>query len=531
MEFRMNDLAAPRRALRSVVTIALALAGARCGDLDTFLPASQPGRPSGVLDGTVVYHGALPCTERGHIVGAAVVLIFDTKKLPPPDGTGSGAASLATADGDELFASVRGRLTFRADGSRWCPADDAAWVTVSAPWIAAPMDPGVYQLRGFFDRDGDFDPIFSIANLPTAGDVAGGAIENATEALGGARPIYREIALGTLRTDGSRVIPPDGARIGSIVVTLALPLPLERPIFYPKRVTDETAVKNTNPRAVTMPSDFQLAVAGGVDPSAIERSFIRLTLGAGVDPSEADVASRSPLGLPTKSPAPFFFVNWQDVNGDGVLSINDDHIADSNLLPSLFPLAVFSRLSAGSDLVRASDPQILLQGITLYQSVAGTVFSKSTLAEQVNELVVALRPAAVCLPDDPSRTGALVVTHERDGAGSPIVAEEGLMKAALKAQFKRPFELVYGCLPEGRYAMNLIYGTGQAWTLPNEAGVCAATEPASMDGTQCVEPTKGTKVTRARLASQNAVLTIGPPTDASSCKALPAACLAATKAR
>lgn len=523
----MNAMDAPRRAAPTVLTIALTLAGASCGDVDTFLPAGQPGSPSGVLDGTVIYSGALPCTEGGHIVGAAVVLVFDTKKLPPPEGTGSGAVSLAVAGGDELFASVRGRLTFNANGSRWCPPDDAALVNVSAPWTAAPIDPGIYQIRGFYDRDGNFDPSFSIANLPTRGDVAGGAIENAAEALAGARPVYREIAIGALRADGSRAIPPEGARIGSIVVNLALPLPLERPVFYPKQVIDETPVKNSDPRAVKMPSDFQLA---GVDPSAIEKSLIRLTLGAGVDPSEADVASRSPFGLPTKSPAPFFFVNWQDANGDGALSLKDDHIADSPLLPSLFPLAVFSRLTEKNDLLPASDPQVILQGITLYQSVASTVLSNPKLAAKVDELVVALRPAAVCLPADPSRAGTLVVTHESDGAGNPVIADKDFAKKALEDQFKRPIDLVYGCLPEGRYAMNLIYGTGQAWTVPNEAGICGPTEPASSDGKQCVEPTKDRQATRARLASQSAVLTIGPPTNASACKALPSACLPATKA-
>ena len=523
----MNAIDAPRRRAPTVLTIALALVGASCGDVDTFLPAGQPGSPSGVLDGTVVYSGALPCTERGHILGAAVVLVFDTKKLPPPDGTGSDAVSLAVAGGDELFASVRGRLTFNANGSRWCPADDAALVNVSAPWTASPIDPGVYQIRGFYDRDGNFDPSFSIAKLPTRGDVAGGAIENAAAALAGARPLYREIAVGALRSDGSRAIPKEGARIGSIVVNLGLPLPLERPIFYPKQVIDETTAKNRDARAIKMPSDFALS---SVDPATIENSLIRLTLGAGVDPSEADVASRSPFDLPTKSPAPFFFVNWQDVNGDGVRSRDNDHVVESLLLPSLFPLAVFSRLTEKNDLLPASDPQVVLQGITIYQSFLQTATSMPDLAAKVDELVVALRPAAVCLPADPSRAGVLVVTHQLDGIGNPVIPDEGYAKAVLKAQFKRPIDLVYGCLPEGRYAMNLIYGTGQAWTVPNEAGICGPTEPASSDGKQCEEPTKDTKATRARLASQSAVLTISPPGDPSACKALPPACLAATKA-
>jgi hypothetical protein len=33
-----------------------------------------------------------------------------------------------------------------------------------------------------------------------------------------------------------------------------------------------------------------------------------------------------------------------------------------------------------------------------------------------------------------------------------------------------------GCLPTGRYQINIVYPTGQAWTTPNETGSCAAAE-------------------------------------------------------
>jgi hypothetical protein len=32
------------------------------------------------------------------------------------------------------------------------------------------------------------------------------------------------------------------------------------------------------------------------------------------------------------------------------------------------------------------------------------------------------------------------------------------------------------CIPPGRYAINVVYATGQAWTVPNEAGHCAIGE-------------------------------------------------------
>jgi hypothetical protein len=37
-------------------------------------------------------------------------------------------------------------------------------------------------------------------------------------------------------------------------------------------------------------------------------------------------------------------------------------------------------------------------------------------------------------------------------------------------------EIKQGCLPKGRYAITLVYPTGQAWTVPNEIGGCAPSE-------------------------------------------------------
>jgi len=512
--------------------LALPLAAAGCGDPDQFLPPGQAGGPKGVLDGTVTYSGPLPCTENNHVIGAAVLLVFDVRALPPPEGLGTSAASLATVGGDELFAGVRGRLTFKTDKTRWCPAASTPPVIVSASFAAAPLDAGNYQIRGFYDYDGDFDPVFSIANLPTKGDIGGGAIDNAAEVLLGKPPRYREIALGALK-NGVRVIPPDGARIGGIAVTLALPLPLERPIFFPKAVKDMTPspAPNTDPFNVKMPSDFQLETFSTASPANTEKSFIRLVLGAGVALDEADVASKKPFNLPTVMPPPFMFYTWQDANGDGKLDKTTDHVPDSDQIPSLFPLSIFTLLSDGSDLVRQPDPTVVMQGLTLYKSLFDTALSAPTLSEPLPEAIVALRPAALCLPADPKNGGVLVITHKTDKNNNLIVADEGALSAALSAQFHRPVTISYGCLPQGRYAMNLVYGTGQAWTVPNEAGVCAKSEPMTADGkTCCTMLTADNKSCikdapqRPRLASQGVVLTVDKPTDATYCKPLPEAC-------
>jgi hypothetical protein len=71
--------------------------------------------------------------------------------------------------------------------------------------------------------------------------------------------------------------------------------------------------------------------------------------------------------------------------------------------------------------------------------------------------------------------------------------------------------------------MNLIYGTGQAWTVPNEAGVCAHNELSTDGDKTCgVAP-----AVRPVLPSQDVWLTIGKPTHADYCqtRATPLECL------
>lgn len=486
-----------RLALAAAATCALG-----CAEPDLFLPPSQAGGPMGVLDGAVTYTGPLPCTAGGRVTGVAALFAFDARLLPPPDGVGTTAASFVAVTGEALFAGVRERLTFDPDGAPWCPGAKAAPATVSAPFSIGPLPAGDYQVRGFYDHDGDFDPAFSIANLPTAGDVGGGAIENAAGVLAGEPPSYRAIGLGEVQRDGTRRIPEDGARVEGVAVTLGLPIEAERPIFHAAAVLDPTK-KNEDPRRVVLPSDFQLDVFDPAQVAATEASLVRLRLAAGVAKDEAAAAAQVPFRFPTKDPS--FLVTRQDVNRDGVLD-GADHVPDSALVPSLYPLSVFARLGGG--------PTVILQGLTIAESLASTALSAPTLHATKPEVVVGLRPSVVCL--DPLATKAravLVVTHETDRAGHPVIADPKAVTGALAAQLGRPVDLVYGCLPEGRYSMNLVYGTGQAWTTPNEAGVCAPSEPAS-----------GARVcgSRARLPSQDAWLTIGPPGDAAYCKKRPA---------
>ncbi|WP_394841138.1 hypothetical protein LZC95_29215 [Pendulispora brunnea] len=496
---------------RMLAMVLGSLAFAACDDPDIFLASDQVGQPAGALEGTVTYTGMLPCTEGGHVLGTANLLVLDVRLLPPPEGVGRSAASFNVVAGDTLFASVRGALTFQPNGARWCPDPATPPVTVSATWSVGPLAGGVYQVRGFFDRDGNFDPSFSISNLPTRGDVAGGAIENIAEVAAGRPPRYRQLPLGEQESPGVWQIGPDGAKIGEIAVTLGLPLPTERPIFHSREVLNPKPVPNDNPLQVVMPADFQLAKFDPTDPVALEQSFVRVRLGAGVPATEVEAASNRPFSLPVRNGSALIYTR-EDVDGNGIIDAAD-HVPDSAFLPSLYPMAVFTKVPKTPSRV-VSGPVVISQGLTIYKDIASTASAPTDLRDPSADAIVAVRPSVICLdPLDVSKPGAVVITHETDKAGNRIVADEAALKAALSAKFRRPMELVYGCLPTGAYAMNVVYPTGQAWTIPNEAGICAASEQPA---------TATTCGSRPRLGSQTAVLAIIAPSDPSYCSAHPA---------
>ena len=492
--------------LRLALLVAL-LPLASCEDPDTFIPFQQFGGPAGIVTGSVTYSGPPPCTRQGQVVGAAVLLAFEESLLPPPEGLGTSAAALTVVTGDTLFAGIRDQLTFHPDGKLLC-GSGLPDVVVSASFSVGPLAAGIYQIRGFYDRDGDFNPLFSIFNLPTAGDVAGGAIDNAAEVLAGAPPRYRALGIGERRGD-ARVMPAEGFLLEGVSVSLGLALPLERPVFHLSEVLDDP-FGNDDPAAIVIPSDYQLAVFDEGDPLATESSFVRLRLGAGVAPEEASAAAASPFFFPTSDP--FLLYSRQDVNGDGVRD-GQDHIPETPLIPALLPLGLLTKLSSGSSLT-AQSPAVVLQAVTLRDGLLGTATSPPDLAEPRAEVLLALRPAVLCIdPHNPAEDGVLLNTHPDDGAGNVLIDDTASLEATLEAQFGRPVHVTYGCLPEGRYALNLVYDTGQAWTVPNEAGVCAEGEPQKEGGAICGS--------RPRLSSQSVVVTIGPPGDPAYCQAHP----------
>jgi hypothetical protein len=562
----------PLSSVAALVAPLVALAVTGCANPDQFLPSYEPGGPQGILGGTVTYQGPLPCTENSHVLGAAVFLAFQTDLLPPPEGLGTTAASLAALGGDDLFGGVVDQLTFNPDDlddpakSLWCPPDGTE-VTVSGTWTIGPLPANEYEVRGFYDLHGQFDPAFKITTLPHQGDVAGGAIDNVSAVLMGAAPDYRRITLGEKPASGpcqvdgdctsvtgagstcqtGYCMPPQGANIEGIDVTLGLPLPLGLPIFYPSHVIASThaCVNGTvtsvtpapdDPTQLNLPCDYTLPVFSTSNPPGTEDSILRVQLTAGVAPSEVAAASASPFSFPVGPPAPTIAYSFQDLAGTGVFDITVDHTAASDIVPALYPLAIFSKLASPSDdLTAQATPVVILEGLTLYKSLVDTIFLTAPTINDIppqTDVFVGITPAVICIdPTDqsPTATTTLLISHEKDcGDVDPLLSDQAGTIASLEKQFGRPVNLVQGCLPQGKYSMNLVYGTGQAWTDPNEAGVCAASElPVSANGTMCTGgvTTQG-PTPRPRLPSQDLVLHIGPPGDPTYCvtNPTPAAC-------
>jgi hypothetical protein len=532
---------------------ALALVALSCNDapVDT---TNFP--PLGTLEGNVVYTGPLPCTQRGHVLGAAVMLVFNEDLLPAPEGLGTTAAQFGVVTGDALFASIAGQLPASPpeDPDRVvCPPEGLPPVTVSAKWTVGPLPAGRYQIRGFYDRDGDFSPVVKLNQLPTAGDVGGGAIANLDEALQGKPVRYQTMEVGVPGPDGKLVIPENGANIRNLTVTLGQLLPFSRPIFHIAGVKDERTatftdkngveisgpplVLNTDPSRVVLPQDERFLVAPTNYPAQSTRMFLRLTLGAGLPgvfpqppgeaPSERSLGASPPYSLQTIHPHDYFWL-YPAVGPDGAILTVPETPPTSPpgipLIANLFPQAIFAKLSptdATNQTAQAS-PVVLLQGLVINENLLSTTVGSfrdpQTGAPRpprpIQSLDVALRPSVICIPEPQNPAAAVyVVTPSFKAINGEPILDPASIAAQVRAQLgNRPnIQVVEGCLPRGQFQMNLVYNTGQAWTVPNEGGVCTFAE--AQQGDDCVRGV----IRRARLPSQAATVEVGEARDASFC--------------
>ncbi len=609
------------RPMRSFIPLLLAGVAAACGSIPSETDPPPNGRevaPTGVIRGTVVYSGPHPCSANGHIVGAAIIFVFDRRNPPPPNGLATTPVNFGVVTGDALFASEPRNPA----PSTYCPLQNGITdtITTNAPFAVSPVAGGEYVVQSFYDYTGDFLPNFTFRNLPELGDIGGGVVDtvDALKPGNAGNPNYQPHFLpvdvgirGTL-PDGSLeggipdfTIPPQGFIADNLTVTVGALIPSARPYFYPgslavsfdpgsgalstqevqtsstapttlKNITSTTSKSADSDPILTIPQDISVLaspmnamVEGNVNN--FESKLPRLLLHASVPAAEAPVAAALPFhfqiplpisgdgGVAPKSTIPSNFNVWQNALFDPTKQAwEPQDIPEGGGVPSLWPLVVLTKLDTSTDphgTTAQGDPThpvIILQGITLLggdgtgdPTKADTLFNTATaeafgslfdtgsgqpVVFPQDHLTVLVRPAAICFntlfdPNNPDKRGTLLTPHlfaptadlPAQQNSAPIVPPSALSSSQFASLVKGlPVE---GCLPTGRYAINIVYPDGQAWTVPNESGVCSGEEGSTNYArlTCSLEP-------RPVLRSQGlrAVVEITP---SASCKsALPPAC-------
>jgi hypothetical protein len=163
-----------------------------------------------------------------------------------------------------------------------------------------------------------------------------------------------------------------------------------------------------------------------------------------------------------------------------------------------------------------------------------------------DHLTVMVRPAAICFdtlfdPNNSDKRGNLVTPYTFGNSADmppknvPIVPlglldNDGQKVASITNLVKPPpnymdgvtSPAIQGCLPTGRYAINIVYPNGQAWTVPNEIGACTGQATGEGDTQWNSSPITCTIQERSVLRSQGprAVVEVTPvpPSRAAHCQ-------------
>jgi hypothetical protein len=294
---------------------------------------------TGLIKGTVLYPSG---TARGNVA----IFLFKTSDPPPPQGSGR-PINFVIVSRNDLFGDV-------ADG---VVAD------FSAPFTIPTVPEGDYTIRAFLDAAGRFNPFSDYLNQPVAGDVAGGYVDRST------------LQFNVVSVKAGQVSE------SSILVTLGLPVPVERPVF-----------------AVSSTTTFALPLRAPASLTLVSHPIQRPPLFT-MDPAHSQFLVQYASYDPMKGPAQF----------------------DGSHLPDVYPHVILQKLG--------DTRKILIPGITnpfpFLDRLAGGRTATTTVLE------VILPPVAF--------------EQAMDGSLSPLPD-----------------------VPAGSYSINVLEGTSQTWTVPND---------------------------------------------------------------
>jgi hypothetical protein len=474
--------------LRSLLLPALAAGAIGCGDppIDSNTP-----EPAGVMEGTVLYAGPPPTCEydqdtgepiRAH--GRAVILLFEYDNPPPPEGSATTAVNLLVVPGSSLFT----------DPWNDCPPvgttpSGVVQRSVGFTWPELPLGQGHpvrYRAQGFYDRDEDFNPFFNITQAPTAGDIAGAAVDDAQAA--NPQPVPIEF--------GAAEDFPNGELVGGVTVSLGLPVNTDPPIFYvstdPLRAEQSTVL-------VANPIQNEQNILALTNTTL--HLYDDLESPRGVDLREALEAAAFDYALGPNRPEYAWYVRGVDV--DGVPGADPHPILDAPGVAEyqwLTPLVLLQRIQSSVE-TEAGIPNVLLIPALPNQDTA-----EATSVAEGDVLFPDLR---IGIPP----VGVIVTNPEYDVCR---VATFGPSSTKELYDGASPdYRGVLGdCqeIPTGRYAFNVLQGlmagvptadvasptgwnimggrfSSQSWTIPNPLGSPEQFVPSGSDAPLGCEPT------------------------------------------
>nr|ADI22126.1 hypothetical protein [uncultured myxobacterium HF0200_19H16] len=425
-------------------------------DGPTVQPTKDPIAPTGVMTGTIFYNGPAPLCENEKPIGRIVLTLFEYDNPPAPFGSATSAISLVTLSGDALFSSddcstAAGRIQ---------RSTEFTWPTI-------PLGSGSdvhYQMRAFYDNDGDFNPLFGSRKAATSGDVGGGAyaaLELDQPNFDLTQLAYEQISFGAVEAN------PKGQLVPNITVLLAAPVLTERPIFQ--------LATNSSTRALDSTASFPL-IPDPIQQEEAHYALAGLELSIVQDSDSAFLGSLEKAGieLDLNDALYAWYARGIDIRdgGDGVTDLHP--ILESQSVAWTTPLVILKRLKTPAE-ISAGLPDIYFIGSPRPTQLA---VGKKVFWPSIQILV----PPVALIQLDPSDPNTRI----------PIFAAGNL-----KSTYENPTFSDCQELPTGQYSVNVFHGfagtnidadpagtsdtgkdmtsanpvfTGQSWSIPNELG-------------------------------------------------------------